>query len=400
MKTNIIVPSPGESIHEVVLAKWLAKNGDFVEKNQEIAEVESDKATLTISAEVSGIIEIQVEEGKTIEVGSIIGTINTEVQASMQSNLLPNESQHTTSTTAETSIKSNTHITPLAKKLIDEYAIPEQQLPTDKNRITTEDIKQLLNSSVNISTNTVNTNFSRTERSEPLSPLRKKLSERLLQTKNQTAMLTTFNEVDMSALLEIRNQYKTLFEQKHGIKLGILSFFAKAATIALLEHPKVNSTLTNDYLVYHDYIDLSIAVQTDRGLVVPVIRNAESKSLVDIEKEIHLLAEKARAKKLSIDELEGGTFSITNGGTFGSLLATPLLNFPQTAILGMHSIQERPVVVNHQIVIRPMMYIALSYDHRVLDGKDSILFLKRIKELIESPFTMSQENNIEKLLSL
>lgn len=393
MKINIQVPSPGESIHEVTIARWLVENGSYVEKDTEIAELESDKATLTLNAEQSGIIEILIPQGKTVEVGAIACIIDTD--AHQQPNK-PVQKLNQTNTHEESNLHNATKVTPLAKKMIDEMGLNTNTLKNDHSkRITTEVVKNYIHS-----TETMPSNYKRTEKRIELSPLRKKLSERLMQAKNSTAMLTTFNEIDMSALIDIRAKYKDIFTQKHGVKLGFMSFFSKATTIALKEYPLVNSRLEDNQLIYFDYVDLGIAAQTEKGLVVPVVRNAESKSLSQLEREIFELAEKARNKKISIAELEGGTFSITNGGVFGSLLATPLLNYPQTAILGMHTIQNRPIALNNEIVIRPMMYIALSYDHRVLDGKDSILFLKRIKELIENPILMFNNLTLEKFLDL
>ncbi|MCX7862954.1 MAG: dihydrolipoyllysine-residue succinyltransferase [Bacteroidales bacterium] len=397
MEIKVYVPSPGESIQEVVLAKWLVSNGSYVEKDTELAEIESDKATLTLVAEASGYVKFLVNEGEKIPVGSVACIINSNIEDSQPSQNNQNISN------SQPHIPDNVHttpkITPLAKKMLENSGLNVNELSNPNlKRITSEVIKQTINKST-ITAETYNST-SRSETIQELSPLRKKLSQRLLQAKNATAMLTTFNEVDMSAIINIRHQYKEHFLQKHGIKLGFMGFFAKAATQALLEFPNVNSRLDDDKLTLYHYVDLGIAVQTEKGLVVPVIRNTHEKSHPTIEKEIFYLAEKARNKKISIAELEGGTFSITNGGVFGSLLATPLLNYPQTAILGMHAIQDRPVVYNGQITIKPMMYIALSYDHRVLDGKDSILFLKRIKELIENPYMMMTNNNIENFLEL
>lgn len=395
MEIKITIPSPGESIHEVTIAQWLVENETFVEKDSEIAELESDKATLTLVAQESGIIKILVPEGKTVEVGTVACIINTESTYKSENKIVEqtNITEHHFNEDKQMRVK----ITPVAKNMMNEWGIEPNELKNNNvNRITSD----LLKKQKEISNNVINREFSRNEKIVELTPLRKKLSERLMQAKNSTAMLTTFNEVDMTAIFDIRNQYKDAFAQKHGIKLGFMTFFSKAAIVALQEFPVVNSRLDEDKLIYANYIDLGIAVQTEKGLVVPVIRNAESKSFAQIEREIYNLAEKARNKKISIAELEGGTFSITNGGVYGSLLATPLLNYPQTAILGMHAIQNRPIAIDNQIVIRPMMYIALSYDHRVLDGKDSILFLKRIKELIENPTLLFKDLNIEKYLDL
>ncbi len=392
MKIEVLIPSPGESIYEVVLYKWLVKDGSFVEKDTELAEIESDKATLTLVAEQSGYVKFLVAEGQKVSVGEVACIIETE---NVENN---NINKYKTQQVNNKAKKEYVKITPLAKKIAESYQLDINKLKTsDIQRIRAENVKFYLSEKT---TNQETTNFQNRETIIELSSLRKKLSERLLQAKNTTAMLTTFNEANMAKILDIRNNYKEQFLNKHGIKLGLMGFFSLAAIRALKEFPNVNSCLKGNKLTLYHYVDLSIAVQTDKGLVVPVIRDADKKSLAEIEKEIFVLAEKARNKKISISELEGGTFSITNGGVFGSLLATPLLNFPQTAILGMHAIQERPIVENQQIVARPMMYIALSYDHRVLDGKDSILFLKRIKELIENPKILIEDNSIEKFLSL
>lgn len=395
MEIQVLIPSPGESIQEVVLARWLVKNGSFVDKDTELAEIESDKATLTLVAEIPGYVHFLVEEGAKISVGSVACIIKTDptVHTQTPEPSKPILEKNITNVLEE---KHEPKITPLAKKIIETEGINIRQIPLNETkRITSEQIKTLIHRH---SEQTIS--IERAETRQELSPLRKKLSERLLQAKNATAMLTTFNEINMSTLIEIRQQYKDLFFEKHGVKLGFMAFFAKASTMALQEFPIVNTRLDNETLIFYHYVDLGIAVQTEKGLVVPVIRNAHTKSHPEIEKEIFILAEKARNKKISIAELEGGTFSITNGGVFGSLLATPLLNYPQTAILGMHAIQERPIAHNGQIVIKPMMYIALSYDHRVLDGKDSILFLKRIKELLENPEQMFETKSIETFLEL
>ncbi len=395
MEIQVLIPSPGESIQEVVLARWLVKNGSFVDKDTELAEIESDKATLTLVAETSGYVHFLVEEGTKISVGSVACIIKTDQTAPTQTSetLKPLLDKPALNNIEQ---KHEPKITPLAKKIIESEGINIHQIPQDKTkRITSEQIKAIIHHQ-----NKQVINIERTETRQELTPLRKKLSEHLLQAKNATAMLTTFNEIDMSRLIEIRQQYKEAFLEKHGVKLGFMAFFAKAATMALQEFPNVNTRLDNETLIYYHYVDLGIAVQTEKGLVVPVIRNTHQKTHPQIEKEIYILAEKARTKKISIAELEGGTFSITNGGVFGSLLATPLLNYPQTAILGMHAIQERPVANNGQVLVKPMMYVALSYDHRVLDGKDSILFLKRIKELLEKPEQMFEAKSVKSFLEI
>ena len=396
MEIQVLVPSPGESINEVILSKWLVANGSYIEKDTELAEIESDKATLTLVAEHSGVVRFLVEEGQKVAVETIACIIETETTntSTLSSTTITSENAEK-SVNAQTNILKETKVTPLAKKILEKSGIDFKSIDIENNkRITAEKAKEFLT----MQKGGAEIGHQRKETIKELTPLRKKLSDRLLQAKNATAMLTTFNEVDMSAIIDIRNTYKEAFQQKHGIKLGFLGFFSLAACKALHEFPVVNTRLNGDKLIYYHYVDLGIAVQTEKGLVVPVIRDAQNKTLPQIEKEIALLAEKSRSKKITIAELEGGTFSITNGGIFGSLLATPLLNYPQTAILGMHAVQDRPVVVNKQIFIKPMMYVALSYDHRVLDGKDSILFLKRIKELVENPSLLN--SSIEQLLEL
>ncbi|OFX58050.1 MAG: 2-oxoglutarate dehydrogenase [Bacteroidetes bacterium GWA2_30_7] len=381
MTIDIKVPSPGESITEVQISNWLVKNGDFVEIDQEIAEIESDKATLTLAAEDSGIISILVNAGELVKVGSVVAKIETDnnitsttkakkTELIIQSPIFNSEEKHDFD-----SIK----ITPLAKKVAEANHINESDLKTLNKKVQKEDVLNILNKS----SKPINTD--RLEERKKLSMLRKKLSERLVAVKNQTAMLTTFNEIDMSKVIEIRKKYKEVFFQKNGVKLGFMSFFTKAVTQSLQKFPEVNSYIDGDEIIYHNYSDIGVAVQTDKGLMVPILRNAEKMNLAEIEKTIATLAEKGRTGKITIDEMTGGTFTISNGGIFGSLMSTPILNPPQSAILGMHNIVERPVAINGKVVIRPMMYVALSYDHRIIDGRDSVGFLINIKNCIENP---------------
>jgi len=375
---KITAPSPGESIIHVVISTWLKNNNSFVYKDDEIAEIESEKATLTITAPVDGILVIKVDAGATVNVGDIIAEIEPKVSSAkhMASNEISTDKKLDNLNNQKTNIFEQTvKITPLAKKIIEVNSIDLGKIK-NKKIIKAYDVLDYLSQ-----------NKRRSYRKEPLSQLRKKLSERLVSVKNETATLTTFNEVDMKNILDLRKKEGESFKNKYSVKLGLMSFFAYAASKALIEFPQVNAQISNDDILFFNYVDLSIAVQTDKGLMVPVLRNAELMTIPEIEISINSLAEKARNKKLSLDEMQGGTFTITNGGVFGSLLSTPIINPPQTAILGMHNIVERPVAINSQVVIRPMMYLALSYDHRLIDGKDSVLFLKKIKELVENPET-------------
>ncbi|MGQ9863798.1 MAG: 2-oxoglutarate dehydrogenase complex dihydrolipoyllysine-residue succinyltransferase [Bacteroidia bacterium] len=393
MKIAITVPSPGESVTEVVLAKWEKPNGSFVKKDEKIAEIESDKAALEVYAEKEGILHHLVEEGATVPVGATIAEIETDTQKQSSAQEPPTPSLQAAPDPQAPTNSQPPPPMPAAQKLIQEKQLEVSTLtPTGKEgRILKEDVLKALEKIPKPSQETPplqETNSppdARPVRRQKLSQLRRTIAKRLLYAKNQTAMLTTFNEVDMSAILQLRKQYKETFEKKHQIGLGFMSFFAKACSLALLEFPPVNAQWTDEELIFHDYVDLAIAVSTDRGLVVPVIPNAHTKTFAQLEKAIADLATRARNNQLSLSELEGGTFTITNGGVFGSLLSTPILNPPQTAILGMHKIQERPIALNGQVVIRPMMYVALSYDHRVIDGKEAVSFLVRVKELLEDP---------------
>jgi len=406
MIIEIKVPSPGESISEVEIATWLVQDGDYVEKDQEVAEVESDKATLPLIAEEAGKIRIMTEVGETVPVGKVACTIDTSAKAAAGKKKPAEEAVEMPRTPEAAPAKAesktllkgrpesvpdgtnaNVRVSPVAAKIMDENDLSVDDIVSGLKRITKKEVQMVVDQQgVSLPSSVKET--SRDEKRTRISNLRRKLAERLVAVKNETAMLTTFNEADMSEIIRLRKTYQSSFVEKHGIKLGFMSFFVKAVTGALAAFPNVNSRIEGEDMVSPEYCDIGIAVQTDKGLMVPVIRNAEALSLASIESQIMELANKARAARISMDDMTGGTFTITNGGVFGSLLSTPVLNPPQSAILGMHNIVERPVAVDGQIVIRPMMYIALSYDHRLIDGRDSVTFLVRIKELIENPQNM------------
>jgi 2-oxoglutarate dehydrogenase E2 component (dihydrolipoamide succinyltransferase) len=393
------IPSPGESITEVELASWMVEDGAYVEKNDELAEVESDKATLTLVAEESGTISIKVSSGQTVPVGTMVYTIDTDAKAPEKNKTIKvansiSEEKETgsSSPTLISTSTSEVKITPVALQMMQENNLSVDDIINGLRRITKQDVMNVIQNTSKEEkqpAQSIKGTFSREVERTKLSLLRKRLSERLVSVKNETAMLTTFNEIDMNELMKLREKNQTGFVAKYGFKLGYMGFFAKAVSIAAQQFPMVNSQLNNDEIINPSYVDIGIAVQTGKGLMVPVIRNVESKSISTIEEEIKILAQKARDKKISMDELSGGTISITNGGVFGSLLSIPILNPPQSAILGMHNIVDRPVALDGQVVIRPMMYIALSYDHRIIDGKDSVGFLKMVKELIEKPEKMT-----------
>ncbi len=407
---EIKVPTVGESISEVTLAKWDKKDGDYVERDEILCELESEKATFELNAEEAGILKTMAKEGDTLAIGAVVATIDTSavppqpavqdsqpaihnpkpatgpgsavmqpaVQDSQPSTL--NAQPATGTPQPSTDIKA----TPVAAAIIaDKHVDPATIKGTGpQGRIFKQDVFAALE---HPGTDPEKMLFSRQERREKMSNLRKTVSRRLVEAKNSTAMLTTFNEADMSSIMGLRGKYKEPFKATHGVNLGFMSFFTKACCFALQEWPAVNAYIDGEELVYHDYCDISIAVSAPKGLVVPVIRNAESLDMAGIEKKVLELATKARENKLSMEEMTGGTFTITNGGVFGSLMSTPIINIPQSAILGMHKIQERPVVVNGAVVVRPMMYLAVSYDHRVIDGRESVGFLVRVKELLENP---------------
>lgn len=387
---EIKVPTVGESITEVQLLRWNKKTGDYVERDEVIAELESEKATFEVNAEKAGVLTTAAAEGDTLSIGDLLATIDETAQAPAAT---PKETVAVAATKDITAPKppvvttvEEVKATPVASAMLaDKKVDPATVKPSGpKGKILKEDVLKVIQQP-GVQPFAGATAGSREERREKMSNLRKTISRRLVEAKNGTAMLTTFNEVDMSAIMSVRSQYKDKFKETHGVNLGFMSFFAKACAIALSEWPTVNAYIDGDQLVFHDYADISIAVSTPRGLTVPVIRNVESMTMADIEKKVLELAGKARDSKLTAEELTGGTFTITNGGVFGSLMSTPIINAPQSAILGMHKIQERPIAINGQVVVRPMMYIALSYDHRIIDGRESVSFLVRVKELLESP---------------
>lgn len=385
------VPSPGESITEVEIATWLVQDGDYVEKDQPIAEVDSDKATLELPAEESGIITLKAEEGEVVQVGQVVCLI--DMSASKPDGATTTEPKKEEQKKEETKVetakpKNTTYATgtpsPSAKKILDEKGImPSQIQGTGRDgRITKNDAGT---ASVPAMGSVLAVSGSREQTSTKLSVLRRKLAARLVSVKNETAMLTTFNEVDMTEIFRIRKQYKEEFAAKHSVGLGFMSFFTKAVTRALQLYPDVNASIDGDFKINYDFCDISVAVSGPKGLMVPVLRNAENMSFRGVEANIKALAERVRDGKITVDEMTGGTFTITNGGVFGSMLSTPIINPPQAAILGMHNIIQRPVAVDGQVVVRPMMYLALSYDHRIIDGRESVGFLVAVKEAIDNP---------------
>lgn len=380
----------GESITEVTLASWYKKDGDFVALDEVIAEIESDKATFELPAEANGILRTVATEGETLEIGALICKIEvTEGQPAAPEKTAPMEETASAGAKADETYASG-HPSPAAAKILDEKGIERGAVKGSgvDGRITKEDAENAKKTEAPVEKEQAAApkgSGNRNERREKMSSLRRTVSRRLVSVKNETAMLTTFNEVNMGPIMALRKKYKEQFKEKHGVGLGFMSFFTKACCQALAEWPAVNASLDGNEMVYHDYCDVSIAVSSPKGLVVPVIRNAEALDFVGIESEVIRLAKKARDGKLSIDEMTGGTFTITNGGIFGSMLSTPIINAPQSAILGMHNIVERPVAENGEVVIRPIMYVALSYDHRIIDGRESVSFLYRLKELLEDP---------------
>ena len=394
---DIKVPTVGESISEVTLLKWTKKNGDYVDRDEVIAELESEKATFEVNAEKAGVLKTSAKEGDTLKIGDLLASID-ETAAKPASNGSPvapatekkevkaEIKEQVKSAAPVTSVANDIKATPVASAIIaDKKVDPKSVTPSGfQGKILKDDVLAALSNPGKKAFDGAELN-SRNVRTEKMSNLRKTISRRLVEAKNTTAMLTTFNEVDMSSIMEIRGKYKDKIKDAHGVGLGFMSFFAKACSVALAEWPSVNAYIDGDQILYHDYADISIAVSTPRGLTVPVMRNVESMSMADVEKKVVELAGKARDSKLTADELTGGTFTITNGGVFGSLMSTPIINIPQSAILGMHKIQERPMAINGQVVIKPMMYLALSYDHRIVDGRESVSFLVRVKELLENP---------------
>ncbi|MHA4809681.1 2-oxoglutarate dehydrogenase complex dihydrolipoyllysine-residue succinyltransferase [Flavitalea flava] len=414
---DIKVPAVGESISEVTLVKWLKQEGQYVDRDEVIAELESEKATFEVNAEKAGVLKTIGKEGDTLKIGDVVAQIDetaTRPEGKKEERAAPPQSasgQSSNGTAAAkpeagvaasggtsagsstavpaaqgavTSIPNDLKATPVAAAIISDKKIDAGAITPSGSggKILKQDVLEALAHPGRAPGKEL---FTRKDRREKMSNLRKTVSRRLVEAKNTTAMLTTFNEVDMSAVMALRAKYKDKFKEKHGVGLGFMSFFTKAVCYALQEWPAVNAYIDGDELVYHDYCDISIAVSAPKGLVVPIIRNAESLSMAEIEKKVVELATKARDNKLTMEEMQGGTFTITNGGVFGSLMSTPIINIPQSAILGMHKIEERAVVVNGQIVIRPMMYLAVSYDHRIIDGRESVSFLVRVKELLETP---------------
>jgi 2-oxoglutarate dehydrogenase E2 component (dihydrolipoamide succinyltransferase) len=398
--TDIKVPAVGESISEVTLVKWLKKDGDYVDRDEVIAELESEKATFEVNAEKAGSLKTLAKEGDTLKIGDVLAQIDESavkpVSAPTNGTTAPAKqeavakavSEKTTAITEPAkpagAVSNDVRATPVAAAIISDKKVDAGSIkPSGANgKIVKHDVLDALSSPGRLPGKAL---FGRDLRREKMSNLRKTVSRRLVEAKNTTAMLTTFNEVDMSQVMGLRTKYKDKFKEKHGVNLGFMSFFTKACCYALQEWPAVNAYIDGEEIIYHDYCDISIAVSAPKGLVVPVIRNAESLSMAEIEKKVVELAGKARDNKLSMEEMQGGTFTITNGGVFGSLMSTPIINIPQSAILGMHKIEERAVVMNGQIVIRPMMYLAVSYDHRIIDGRESVSFLVRVKELLENP---------------
>jgi len=406
--TDIKVPAVGESISEVTLVKWLKKEGDYVNRDEVLCELESEKATFELNAEQAGVLHIKAEEGATLAIGDLACSID-ETAPKPEGAAAPAAPKKEESAPAPKAEKkeetkaapaSDSKATPVANAIMADKQVKASEVKGSgsKGRIMKQDV---LDAIANPGRKGGADAFSREEKREKMSNLRKTVSRRLVEAKNSTAMLTTFNEVDMTRIMDIRKAYKDTFKESHGVNLGFMSFFAKACCIALQEWPAVNAYIDGESLVYHDYCDISIAVSAPKGLVVPVIRNAESLSMAGLEMKVVELAKKARDNKLSPDEMAGGTFTITNGGVFGSLMSTPIINIPQSAILGMHKIQDRPMAINGKVEIRPMMYVALSYDHRIIDGRESVGFLVRVKELLENPeFMLFGADPVKTLLEL
>ncbi|WP_431125844.1 2-oxoglutarate dehydrogenase complex dihydrolipoyllysine-residue succinyltransferase [Flagellimonas flava] len=407
MVLEMKVPSPGESITEVEIAEWLVQDGDYVEKDQAIAEVDSDKATLELPAEESGIITLKAEEGDAVAVGEVVCLIDTsaakpegDAAPAAEAKSEPKEEPAKVEAPKEAEAKKETYASgtpsPAAKKILDEKGIDAASVSgTGRDgRITKDDAVKAVPSMG------TPTGGNRGESRSKLSMLRRKVAERLVSAKNETAMLTTFNEVDMSPIFALRKEYKETFKEKHGVSLGFMSFFTKAVVRALEMYPAVNSMIDGKEMLSFDFCDISIAVSGPKGLMVPVIRNAENLTFRGVESEVKRLAIRAREGEITVDEMTGGTFTITNGGVFGSMLSTPIINPPQSAILGMHNIVERPIAKDGQVVIAPIMYVALSYDHRIIDGKESVGFLVAVKEALESPEELLMDGNVKKALEL
>ncbi len=401
---EVKVPSPGESITEVEIASWLVADGDYVQQDAELCEIDSDKATLTVNADKAGVVHLKAKEGDAVSVGSVICTIDTSAAAPTGTSAPKNEAPKmevapakvaTPAPIAEAPKKQDTGYaagtpSPAAKKLMAEGGLAANQVKASgkDGRVTKGDVLAAMSSGFAMGDAGNSWTGGREKHAEKMSMLRRKIAERLVSVKNDTAMLTTFNEVNMKPIMDLRAKYKQKFADKHGINIGFMSFFTKAVTEALYHYPAVNAMIDGQDIVFHDYCDIGVAVSGPKGLMVPVLRNAEQMSLAQIEAGIKELALKVRDSKISVEDMAGGTFTITNGGVFGSMMSTPILNPPQSAILGMHNIVERAVVENGQIVARPMMYLAFSYDHRIIYGKESVSLLVKVKEMLENPSTM------------
>ncbi|RAP32368.1 dihydrolipoyllysine-residue succinyltransferase [Candidatus Marinamargulisbacteria bacterium SCGC AG-410-N11] len=404
MKKEIVVPSAGESVTEADIVSWYKSNGDFVEMDDPLLELETDKASMDLCAETSGILNIKVSDG-TVGVGDVIGHIEESAKPAEQASVERVEKNEVqTESNSQTQIPTPTksadsvaagHPAPSAAKLMSQHSISKSDVVATgrDGRILKQDVKNAIDDQLSNPSNSTSEDVvvesvpsqSREPRREKLSRMRKTIMKRLVETQQTSALLTTFNEVDMSAVMDIRKKYKDMFKEKHNVGLGFMSFFTKSVCRALQEHPVLNASVEGENIVYHDYYDIGVAVATPKGLVVPVVRDADKMSFFEVEKSILDLALKGRDGKLTIQEMEGGTFTITNGGVFGSMLSTPILNYPQSAILGMHNIVQRPTVVNGEVVVRPIMYLAVTYDHRIIDGADAVRFLVKIKEQIEDP---------------
>jgi len=388
MSIEIKVPTVGESISEVTLVKWIKKDGEWAERDEVIAELESEKATFEINAEQAGLVKQVAKEGDTLAIGDVVGSIDTDAKApekkAVAEPVVEKKQAVPESTAPKAAAVPDMKATPVAAAIIADKKVDSSRITASgsNGKIVKQDVLEALNNPGRLQGVAL---FNRNDRPEKMSNLRKTISRRLVEAKNTTAMLTTFNEVDMGPIMDIRKKFKDKFKEQHGVNLGFMSFFTKACCYALQKFPSVNAYIDGDNIIYHDYCDVSIAVSAPKGLVVPVIRNAESLGMAGIEAAVVDLATKAKNNKLTIEEMSGGTFTITNGGVFGSMMSTPIINIPQSAILGMHNIVERPMAVNGQVVIRPMMYVALSYDHRIIDGRESVGFLVTVKELLENP---------------
>ena len=397
MVKEMKIPSPGESITEVEIASWIVDNGEYVDVDQPIAEIDSDKATLELVAEFAGAITLIAEDGDAVEVGSVVCSIDTSVKGTSKAKTetKPVEKEEVVAKkpkeeAPKAEAKIDAKATPVAREMIKESGVKASSIKGSgaNGRITKGDVEAYISGGIDAASAMQGWGGTRDESKKKMSMLRRKVAQRLVAVKQETAMLTTFNEIDMSFVMDLRKKHKEAFREKHGVNLGFMSFFTKACTEALRLFPSVNGMIDGDQVITYDYADIGVAVSSPKGLMVPVVRNAEQMSLAEIEAEIKRLAIKARDGKLAIDEMTGGTFTITNGGVFGSMMSTPIINPPQSAILGMHNIVERPIAVNGEVVIRPIMYIALSYDHRIIDGKESVSFLYKVKEMIENPLKL------------